>query len=271
MKKRKFKRYQEGGMTEEEAKKKGLEASKNERVGFFERLRMGNIDDPKSEAYKRFGAGRGRAESAPATPVAAPATSVAAPSSGSIAQAPLPEAAVQKFGMAPQMESPLAPPTVAPETSQRFPLAEEATKETVVTPRKKKPKTKTGSGASGFSTDEKGIAQRRMEGLETPKNRTGQGLTPYEKGKSIEEMGAMLRSGKEAMARKNAAKEEESKKDLETTRRRAAGMFQKTNEAVYGMKKGGAVKKYASGGSVSSASKRADGIAKRGKTKGRIF
>jgi len=36
------------------------------------------------------------------------------------------------------------------------------------------------------------------------------------------------------------------------------------------MKKGGKVKKYASGGSVSSASKRADGIAQRGKTKVRI-
>lgn len=37
-----------------------------------------------------------------------------------------------------------------------------------------------------------------------------------------------------------------------------------------GMKKGGKVKKYASGGSVSSASRRADGIAQRGKTRGRI-
>lgn len=37
--------------------------------------------------------------------------------------------------------------------------------------------------------------------------------------------------------------------------------------ATSGMKKGGAVKKYASGGSVSSASKRADGIAIRGKTR----
>jgi hypothetical protein len=37
-----------------------------------------------------------------------------------------------------------------------------------------------------------------------------------------------------------------------------------------GMRKGGAVKKYASGGSVSSASKRADGIAQRGKTRGRV-
>jgi hypothetical protein len=35
-------------------------------------------------------------------------------------------------------------------------------------------------------------------------------------------------------------------------------------------KKGGAVKKMASGGSVSSASKRADGIAVKGKTRGKI-
>ena len=37
-----------------------------------------------------------------------------------------------------------------------------------------------------------------------------------------------------------------------------------------GMKKGGAVKKMAKGGSVSSASKRADGIAVKGKTRGKI-
>jgi hypothetical protein len=61
MKKKKVKRYQEGG--EAEDKKRGLAASNKEgSVGFFERLRMGNIDDPKSEAYKRFGAGRGQAE-----------------------------------------------------------------------------------------------------------------------------------------------------------------------------------------------------------------
>ena len=38
----------------------------------------------------------------------------------------------------------------------------------------------------------------------------------------------------------------------------------------YGMRKGGGVKTYASGGSVSSASKRADGCATKGKTKGRF-
>jgi len=42
------------------------------------------------------------------------------------------------------------------------------------------------------------------------------------------------------------------------------------SEGDFGMKKGGKVKKMASGGKVSSASKRADGIAQRGKTKGRM-
>jgi hypothetical protein len=37
-----------------------------------------------------------------------------------------------------------------------------------------------------------------------------------------------------------------------------------------GMKKGGKVKKMAKGGSVSSASKRGDGCATKGKTKGRF-
>jgi hypothetical protein len=43
----------------------GLAASKDDSVGFFERMRMGNIDDPNSEAYRRFGAGRGRARQVP--------------------------------------------------------------------------------------------------------------------------------------------------------------------------------------------------------------
>lgn len=42
------------------------------------------------------------------------------------------------------------------------------------------------------------------------------------------------------------------------------------NQKEYGMKKGGKVKKMASGGKVSSASSRADGCAQRGKTRGRM-
>ena len=60
---KKAKRYQEGG--EAEDKKRGLAASSGEKIGFLERIRMGNIDDPTSEAYKRLGAGRGRSTPAP--------------------------------------------------------------------------------------------------------------------------------------------------------------------------------------------------------------
>ena len=41
--------------------------------------------------------------------------------------------------------------------------------------------------------------------------------------------------------------------------------------AAMGMKKGGCVKKMKSGGSTGSASKRADGIAQKGKTKGKMI
>jgi hypothetical protein len=65
MARKKPKRFNEGGISEEQLKAEGLEASKGDKVGFFERLRMGNIDAPDSEAYRRFGAGRGRAARAP--------------------------------------------------------------------------------------------------------------------------------------------------------------------------------------------------------------
>jgi hypothetical protein len=71
---KKRRRFAEGGISEAADKESGLKASKGEKVGFFERLRMGNIDDEKSEAYKRFGAGRGKMERTPVEDaVAAPA------------------------------------------------------------------------------------------------------------------------------------------------------------------------------------------------------
>ena len=55
-----------------------------------------------------------------------------------------------------------------------------------------------------------------------------------------------------------------------TMPRRAAPMGSSMPPRVPAMKKGGCVKKMSSGGSTGSASKRADGIATKGKTKGRI-
>lgn len=52
--------YADGGEVEDKAA--GLAASADEKVGFFERMRMGNIDQEGSEAYNRFGAGRAKAD-----------------------------------------------------------------------------------------------------------------------------------------------------------------------------------------------------------------
>jgi hypothetical protein len=54
------------GDTEETYKARGLQASANDKVGLFERLRMGNIDQEGSEAYNRFGAGRAKGDDAQA-------------------------------------------------------------------------------------------------------------------------------------------------------------------------------------------------------------
>ena len=59
---RKPRRFNEGDLVEAADKAAGLKASSGEKVGLFERLRMGNIDDPNSEAYRRFGAGRAKAD-----------------------------------------------------------------------------------------------------------------------------------------------------------------------------------------------------------------
>lgn len=72
-------RFNEGGSTEEADKAEGLRLSADDKVGFFERFRMGNIDDPESEAYKRFGAGRARAARAAAAPAPAPVKEEEAP------------------------------------------------------------------------------------------------------------------------------------------------------------------------------------------------
>lgn len=67
------------GDTEETYKARGLEASSGENVGFFERMRMGNIDQPGSEAYNRFGAGRGREVEAEITRLANRSAAASAP------------------------------------------------------------------------------------------------------------------------------------------------------------------------------------------------
>jgi hypothetical protein len=66
------------------------------------------------------------------------------------------------------------------------------------------------------------------------------------------------RREEESVMRNMGVGREEARKRLEA------------RKAASGMRHGGSINKYRSGGSVSSASKRADGIAKKGKTRGKI-
>lgn len=76
-----------------------------------------------------------------------------------------------------------------------------------------------------------------------------------------------VESAGKSVARTPAERMSEGARQVEKRRQEEKAKKERENS---GMRKGGAVKKYASGGSVSSASKRADGIAQRGKTRGRV-
>ena len=96
----------------------------------------------------------------------------------------------------------------------------------------------------------------------------GQDFSNADKGKTFKrggEMASKMNPGFMAMmAKKKGAAQESSKKDM---------MADKAQ--MMGMKKGGAAKKMASGGMAyakgGSASARADGIAQKGKTKGKML
>lgn len=112
----------------------------------------------------------------------------------------------------------------------------------------------------------------------TPGDPNAKGST--QKGRSENPIQGTIDSATRSTVRTDAEKMRE--RALEVERRRQE---EKAAKQGYGIKNGGAVKKYASGGSVkasgmgsvktakpsmSSASKRADGIAQRGKTRGRV-
>jgi len=136
-----------------------------------------------------------------------------------------------------------------------------------------KPKARTASQTFPISTPakESAVAPRAKA---TDKVGAGyEGLTTLPKSIPNEERPSKPYPEKEAAAKKaEAAKATKGfgPKLTFLTPKRLDEAKEAMRRAREGMNKGGAVKKYASGGSVSSASKRADGIAQKGKTRGRI-
>lgn len=302
---KKVKKYA-GGTSEDDIsklKEEGLKASKDDKVGLLDRLRMGNIDDPKSEAYKRFGAGRGLAERSKATPVTPPSTEFSRgfPGLGApvmpkpVEPTPNTTPVGLRGALTPQGtgEGGASPgvkgPDVAPKPRRR-PVAKQNTKPINIS-----------TGASGFGTDEKGIAQRRMEGLKAPKTselrsvartRAGTAVPEDNTGKLAATMAGLGAAGmglkglRQRLMRPEAGGGSMSRELSSSPGNRPrlmgldpmmdADLERMAGEGGPNFKKGGKVKakhvkKYASGGKVSSASNRADGIAKRGKTKCKVY
>jgi hypothetical protein len=243
--KKKAKRYQEGG--EAEDKKRGLAASNKEgSVGFFERLRMGNIDDPKSEAYKRFGAGRGQAETAKEK---AAIKAYKGPSEAGMehqtARAHLP---AQRGNV---LQQKLLQEKMLQEAAPAKAAAKKPAEAPIVTQEQLK--------ASGFDNLRDYLNDRR--GLKRRVKKDSEGKTA---------------SG---MSREARGVRDDSMSDKDRLRAQLDSAKESSQAGRYGtMKRGGVVKSSApkmgkiktAKPSMGGASKRADGIAMRGKTRGRM-
>lgn len=321
------KRFANGGSVEEEAaaKEAGLKASQGEDVGFFKRLGMGNIDDPSSEAYKQFGAGRGRTRAPVSDAVPVP-----------VARKPVVEEDVVMPEKTREYRNtdyptPAAPARVsAPSRSTAAPAA-------VVKPTAMPSRMTTGGrgGRGGPTADElEEYAKSKQTGSAGGRGPSAEEFTANERSKltkftpeDIEEgiskfmpvpgsdkvltaVNKLLLAGKKAEAQALLANSgsmfskagskaneyiqklleqapgklkgpaAEAQRRLTGPTRRLAGPeapppASRLSEADWrggaiGYRKGGAVKKFASGGSVSSASSRGDGIAQKGKTRGKV-
>ena len=318
---KKFKRYDEGGdVSEAKAKQRGLDISnKEEPVGFFERIRAGNIDQPGTEAYNRFGAGRGyaknmddeneamrealRSPSKPSAPAASSrdlsddmysdyGSSTGAGAAGT-SETVKPTRQVMNKPTLP------AKPTAPNKQSTGFympPSSRDKPNYSNEGRTKPAPAASAASQIPGQSA--KAPQGEKIDSSETSRNienamlatgAGGVGLAGlYKLGKK------MFKGGKEAASKASPYLKELTmdKKKLtgpsnpsymgKADDEKAAKAYKKLKNSsfikkdgddvtdVTAKKRGGAVKKYASGGMVSSASKRADGIATKGKTRCKI-
>jgi hypothetical protein len=283
MMKKKAKRYQAGG--EAEDKRRGLAASKGEKMGFFERLRMGNIDDPSSEAFKRFGAGRGQAETAKERETIRASKSPVNPFQGddvdpfSAARAPSGE--IKREPAKTPAKTPGKAPIVTKEQLKAsgfdnlrdyLNAQRGLTRRGEAAPRRPAAAAPRGSyggtqgeGDAGEEEARKALAESRAKIRAQRDTQTDPGLMP-----------SQAKSQREAEMKRDAAKTGSQR--LGEKADRAGNIYQRSRDAQKKkdeerkMEARGRMKArdMASGGAVSSASKRADGIAVRGKTRCKV-
>jgi hypothetical protein len=280
----KFKRYEGGGEISGEvdpkeaaAKEAGLKASKGDDVGFFQRLRMGNIDDPSSEAYKRFGAGRGRLERNPVN------ESVSVSGSEPVVRPSMRPNPIFEEGRKQGMRQPSGDASVAEDYANR-PRNPEAIMEadnprkTAPRPNAPKPDASKPSKATTSRTRLNTEAEQEADNPIGSRSMVGVPGTLDKRGVTDEKRTPRFTPNEPPVATHKGKRDEEnqSKAPVDMTKLSLAERQKLKNERLkstdvtklslserskLGMK---------SGGSVSSASRRADGIATKGKTRGKI-
>lgn len=109
-----------------------------------------------------------------------------------------------------------------------------------------------------------GSARRPMDSLDKQMSESATDMAMAQRDEDA--ASKFLRAGESGNSRGSSKYRESGQATVNKQDEDAAEMRRESR----GMKKGGAVKKMASGGSVSSASRRADGIAQRGKTRGKM-
>lgn len=339
---KKIKRFQEGGMSD---KDRGLEASKDDKVGFFERMRMGNIDEEGSEAYNRFGAGRAKADrdaaseaeaarrvdasrAAPAAPAASPAVAgnKTQDNSGEFYEAgsgevndTKPDMPVNRSRVNVQAGKPSTPAKSPPKQAQTY---SRSSGDTGARPKadtsnysnegrgREMTKQQQFEKADAEARSPEGVAKRKKQesdqGLErvTPETALlpGGGLRALSEAAKRLAAPKMAKYAQEALpaptkrlsydkagafSRKRSGRAEAQREEMLKENAKRYGLdedapgYGAAADAVrkglggkdFSLKKGGSlkrsapVKKMASGGMVSNASKRADGIATKGKTR----
>jgi hypothetical protein len=317
---KKVKRYEGGGDVEEAAaKQRGLDISnKEEPMGFFERIRAGNIDDPSSEAYKRFGAGRDRPSPVPRIPpktrmptpneesgklqnlissgsdvVGRPQDEGYRPNAGTARERAIAEGAYDS-GKITENTGPRTKPVVT--TAEKKPAASKPASK----PAEAKPKMDTVSKSSydgplrGMrsdtrssgadkrgETDMSNYKSRRSSGSSSADGRGETDMSNYKPRRSSGSSSTDTR-GETDMSNYKPRRSSDAPDMSKYTPRRTPGPlsdvrrpgtnvnYENKDTSDMSYKKGGKVKKYASGGMVSGASKRADGIASKGKTRCKI-
>jgi hypothetical protein len=300
----KMRRYAEGGMTdaEQEAADKaaGLAASNKEpSAGFFARLKAGNIDEPGSEAYEKYGAGRGkvlRMAKAPVEPsmsvkMEKGSTEVALPTMGED-ERPAPR------GMS---AATVLAPAKATQAKPVMPIKNAESVAAVIAKPVVKPAAKTASTTNPVANPDDELQAyenaKKSEKVAAKTAAAKKAFTPpsaEDIDKGMEAAATMLGGGAslkaiQALAKKLASREKAAtltsmpRVTMRGSDTPAIGNSPTQSTAPYlkeignsqpriGMKKGG-MTRMAKGGSTSqssSASRRGDGIATKGKTRGRV-